>query len=37
MQIGDLQLDIEQSLANLKTSALPPALEGIEASAARRP
>ena len=29
MQIGDLQLDIEQSLANLKTSALPPALEGL--------
>ena len=29
MQIGDVQLDIEQSLANLKTSALPPALEGL--------
>ena len=29
MQIGDLQLDIEQSLANLKTSTLPPALEGL--------
>ena len=29
MQIGDLQFDIEQSLANLKTSALPPALEGL--------
>ena len=29
MQIGDLQLDIEQSLANLKSSALPPALEGL--------
>ena len=29
MQIGDLQLDIERSLANLKTSALPPALEGL--------
>ena len=29
MQIGDLQFDIEQSLANLKTSALPPALKGL--------
>ena len=29
MQIGDVQLDIEQSLANLKTSALPSALEGL--------
>ena len=29
MQIGDVQLGIEQSLANLKTSALPPALEGL--------
>ena len=29
MQIEDVQLDIEQSLANLKSSALPPALEGL--------
>ena len=29
MQIGDLQLDIEQSLANLKTSTLPSALGGL--------
>ena len=29
MQIRDLQFDIEQSLANLKVSPLPPALEGL--------
>ena len=29
MKIGDVALDIEQSLASLKTSSLPPALQGL--------